>query len=59
MILQSLVRKSSLDKVRKALKEGKPHSDTARIHQLDTLLLGAQDSCRSLGAELWVLVDKA
>jgi hypothetical protein len=59
VILQPQIRKSKLDEVRKAISEGKSSKDTDRIRQLDTLLLGAQASCRSFNAELWVLADKA
>jgi hypothetical protein len=59
VILQPQIRKSKLDEVRKAISEGKSPKDTDRIRQLDTLLLGAQASCRSFNAELWVLADKA
>jgi hypothetical protein len=59
VILQPSVRKSMLEEVRKANSEGKPHRDTGRARQLNTLLLNAQASCRSLSAELWVLADKA
>lgn len=59
VILQPHVRKSRLDEVREALRGGEEHSEEGRIRQLDTLLLSAQASCRSIGAELWVLADGA
>ncbi len=58
VILQPQIRKSKLDEVRKAISEGKSPKDADRLRQLDTLLLGAQASCRSFNAELWVLADK-
>jgi hypothetical protein len=59
VILQPHVRKTRLDEVREAPRKGEEHSEEGRIRQLDTLLLGAQASCRSIGAELWVLADGA
>jgi hypothetical protein len=59
VILQPQVTKSRLDLLRKALREGKAYDDTRPVRQLDILLLGAQASCRSIGAEMWVVADKA
>jgi hypothetical protein len=58
VILQPHVTKSKHDEVRAAIEKGEYHRDKDRMRQLDTLLLGAQASCHSLGAELWVLADQ-
>lgn len=59
VILQPHVTKSRLSEVRRALEQGEDHREQGRIRQLDTLLLGAQASCRSIGADLWVVADGA
>jgi hypothetical protein len=59
VILQPSVRKKKLEEVHKAISEDKYHPDTGRVHQLDTLLLDAQDTCRKFGAKLWVLAHEA
>ena len=58
VVLQPHVTRSRLSEVRQALESGVAHRDQGRVRQLDTLLLGAQASCRSLSAELWVLADQ-
>ena len=58
VVLQPHVRKSRLQQVRKAIEDDKSHQDKGRLRQLDTLLLGAQASCRAVGAELWVVADE-
>jgi hypothetical protein len=53
VVLQPHVTQSRLNAVRKDDK----HEDVGRLRQLDTLLLSAQASIQSLGAELIVLSD--
>ena len=58
VVLQPHVRKSRLEQVREAIRKKESHQDKGRLRQLDTLLLGAQASCRAVGAELWVVADQ-
>jgi hypothetical protein len=59
VLLQPQVTKSRLDQIRNPPTQGRADSDTRSVRQLDTLLLSAQASCRSIGAELWVVADGA
>jgi hypothetical protein len=52
VIIQPRVRKQALEKVR---RKSAGASETARLKQLDTLLVGAEANCRALGATLRVI----
>ncbi|NMB54686.1 MAG: hypothetical protein GYA15_08280 [Leptolinea sp.] len=55
IILQPSLRKTQAE----AARENKTGDNYARLQQLDSLLLGIQANCRSLGADMWVLGNAA
>ncbi|MGA2531424.1 MAG: hypothetical protein ABSG19_00165 [Candidatus Aminicenantales bacterium] len=63
VILQPRLSRDVLESVRAekkgtaGKKSNKPSGGAIRLMQLETMLVGAQNACRTLGADFWVVAD--